>query len=308
MNPPAFSVIIPTYQRATVLPRAVASVLAQTWTDFELLVVDDGSTDHTPRYLESLDDPRVRPLRQENRGVCAARNRGLREARAPWVTFLDSDDEAEPEWLASFREVARRERVGIVTAGARVVERGDGGGTHRGFVEPNYSPLCDCRIRATAGCMATRRDLLLDIGGYAEELRYGENSELAIRLLALCEERGLEVAVIDRPLVVYHRDPSAWRQGDRAFRALRHSAEHILEHHGDRLRARFPGGYANYRGVAAVNAARLGDVAAARRHLWAALKVEPRRLRTYLRLALTCAPPLARRYWRRHGDDAGGEP
>jgi glycosyltransferase involved in cell wall biosynthesis len=89
---------IPTYNRARFLPGALESVFAQTFRDFEVLVVDDGSTDETPDLLARYGD-RVRVVRQENRGRAAARNRALQEARSPYVSFLDSDDRWLPEKL-----------------------------------------------------------------------------------------------------------------------------------------------------------------------------------------------------------------
>jgi hypothetical protein len=88
---------------------------------------------------------------------------------------------------------------------------------------------------------------------------------------------------------------------------MRRAAEYILRLHGDRLRALSPPRYANYRAVAAINAARLGDLEAARTHLWAALRAMPTRGRTWCRLLLTLMPPLAVRFWRRHGDAAAPE-
>lgn len=99
-RPPALvSVIVPTFNRRNFLQKAVESVLAQTFPDFELLIVDDGSTDSTERYCAGLLDARIRYFRQENRGVSAARNHGIREARSDWIAFLDSDDLWQPQKL-----------------------------------------------------------------------------------------------------------------------------------------------------------------------------------------------------------------
>jgi hypothetical protein len=95
---PRVSVILPTYNRASTLRRAVGSVLAQSWQDFELIVVDDGSTDGSADGLENLDW-RIRVLRRENGGVSAARNYGLAEAGGELITFIDSDDEWRPYFL-----------------------------------------------------------------------------------------------------------------------------------------------------------------------------------------------------------------
>lgn len=97
---PTVSVVIPTYNRVDVLPRAVESVLDQTYEDFELLVVDDGSSDGTLSLLDSYDDPRVRVVSHGvNRGANVARNTGIEHANGEFVAFLDSDDSWHPEKL-----------------------------------------------------------------------------------------------------------------------------------------------------------------------------------------------------------------
>ncbi len=90
---PQVSVVIPTFNRAHILGRAIESVLNQTYTDLELIVVDDGSVDDTEAIVAKIPDTRLRYVRQaRNRGVSAARNRGIAEARGEWLAFLDSDD------------------------------------------------------------------------------------------------------------------------------------------------------------------------------------------------------------------------
>ena len=96
---PLVSVILPTCNRAGRLPRALTSVLDQTYPHWELLVVDDGSEDHTAAVVAGVADPRVRFLRVEHRGVCGARNAGLAEARGELVTYLDDDNTMHPGWL-----------------------------------------------------------------------------------------------------------------------------------------------------------------------------------------------------------------
>jgi glycosyltransferase involved in cell wall biosynthesis len=127
MNP-LVSVIIPTYNRATLLPRAIESVRQQTHENWELIVVDDGSQDGTEAVVKSLQDPRIRYERHEvNRGVSAARNTGLRLAQGQWVAFLDSDDYWRREKLAVQLETARNSRlknVGIVLCAMEIQETG----------------------------------------------------------------------------------------------------------------------------------------------------------------------------------------
>lgn len=102
-----FSVIIPTYNRIALLREALDSVIAQTFTDYEVIVVDDGSTDDTPGVIASYGD-RVRFFRQENRGPGQARNLGIQNASGEYVAFLDSDDLWFPWTLASYHEAIQQ--------------------------------------------------------------------------------------------------------------------------------------------------------------------------------------------------------
>jgi glycosyltransferase involved in cell wall biosynthesis len=122
---PFFSVVIPVYNRAADLSRAVASVLAQSEADFEIVVVDDGSTDDPAAALNRFADPRIVLIRQENRGGGAARNAGIDRARGRFVAFLDSDDVFLPHHLAALRALLEGS---VKTAGyARIqVDRGGG--------------------------------------------------------------------------------------------------------------------------------------------------------------------------------------
>ena len=105
MNMPFFSVIIPTFNRRPFLEKAVESVLSQTCGDFELIIVDDGSTDGTGRMIQGCEDARLHYFFQPQRGVACARNQGLARARGACIAFLDSDDWWLKEKLARFREV-----------------------------------------------------------------------------------------------------------------------------------------------------------------------------------------------------------
>jgi hypothetical protein len=101
MSDPAVSVVIPTYNRERFIGSAVRSIVVQTFADWELIVVDDGSTDSTVECVAAIGDPRVRIVRlTSNCGIAAARNRGLEEARGRYIAWLDSDDVAKPDRLA----------------------------------------------------------------------------------------------------------------------------------------------------------------------------------------------------------------
>lgn len=105
---PTFSVVIPTYNRAQLLARTVRAFLAQDGVPFEVIVVDDGSTDATPEVLAGFRDPRLRVLRQPNAGLASARNAGLLQARGQYVLFNDDDIVPEAGFLQAHLALHRR--------------------------------------------------------------------------------------------------------------------------------------------------------------------------------------------------------
>jgi hypothetical protein len=139
---PRVSVIMPTYNRAGYLPDALASVAAQSYPDWELVVVDDASTDGTADFLSTVDDERVRPVRVPHGGVCAARNAGLAAATGEIVASLDDDNHMHPNWLKAvvwaFGRQPELEVVygGIVLDDPDRVNRKGSGALPRMFLRP----------------------------------------------------------------------------------------------------------------------------------------------------------------------------
>lgn len=122
---PTVSVVIPTYNRAQLIARSIKSVLSQTYQDFEIIIVDDGSTDNTEEVVSSFNDERIRYIRHEkNKGEAAARNTGIKAAKAEFIASQDSDDEWLPEKLAKQVNILKdaSPKVGVVYTGFWKIE------------------------------------------------------------------------------------------------------------------------------------------------------------------------------------------
>lgn len=195
------SVIIPTYNRAHTLVRALDSVLAQTRTADEIIVIDDGSTDDTPRLMER-DYKSVKYFYRENRGVSAARNTGIRKATGDWIAFLDSDDEWLPEKLQlQLQRLAQNKKCRIIhneeiwiRNGVRVNQMNK----HRKFggMIFNYClPLCVISPSA----VMIHRSIFDRVGVFDESLPACEDYDLWLRICAF-----YPVEYIEEPLILKH--------------------------------------------------------------------------------------------------------
>ena len=204
------SVVIPAFNYAHYLPQAIASVLAQSHADFELLIIDDGSTDDTRAVVAALADPRLRYVWQENAGLSAARNTGVREARHAFVAFLDADDLWQPEFLATvlqrFAELPEN-FAAIATDTTRI----DAAGQPRSV--PGYTALRTGELTARDFCLRNRplsssivlkKHVFADCGGFDTALRSSEDRDMWIRLTA----RGHRFFFIAEPLAFIRRHPA----------------------------------------------------------------------------------------------------
>ena len=183
---PRVSVVIPVFNRAQAVERAIASVLAQTCQDFEIIVVDDGSTDTTISVVKAMTDPRIRLIRHEmNRGGGAARNTGYRAGSAPFVAFLDSDDEWLPTKLERQLEVFERgdDRLGLVYTGA---DRIYPDGTAKRYIPRRDADLARTllteNVIGETSLGMVRRSALDAIDGFDESLPAAQDMDLWLRL------------------------------------------------------------------------------------------------------------------------------
>ncbi len=198
---PRVSVVVPAYQAARTIGAAVSSVLGQTYSDLELVVVDDGSTDATAA-IASAHEGAVRVVRQENRGVAAARNRGLAEARGELIAFCDADDMLFPEHVEALVRLWD-ERGGIVTANSYWLLPG---GIHPartrykgGFPAPRDQRRAILEQNFVSPLSLFPRALADEIGSFPVERRRAEDWHFWLRAILA----GHRVSLQPRPLSLY---------------------------------------------------------------------------------------------------------
>jgi glycosyltransferase involved in cell wall biosynthesis len=231
---PLFSVIIPVHNRYDMARRAVDSVLAQTFADFELIVVDDGSTDSTPLLGEEYRG-RIDFIRIPHGGVSAARNAGIGRASAPWIAFLDSDDLWLPVKLErQWRFIRERPEFLIHQAGEAWIRRGRRVNPRRRHLMREGRIFMEslelCLVSPSAAVMA--RELFDRHGFFDEDLPACEDYDLWLRVT-----REEAVGLLPEPLVVRHGGHpdqlSSRYWGMDRFRL--YSIIKLLERHGDEL-------------------------------------------------------------------------
>lgn len=185
-----FSIVTPLYNKKDCIARTLACVLAQSFTDFEMIVVDDGSTDGGDAVAAACTDPRVWLLRQPNGGAAAARNTGIKAASRPYIAFLDADDLWEPEYLAAqaalIRDFPEADVWGFayrrITKNIHVPQPRFGVPEgFRGILEHPWSDA-GCGMLWTSA-LVTRKSALEKAGGFDTRIAYGEDLDLWFRLL-----------------------------------------------------------------------------------------------------------------------------
>jgi glycosyltransferase involved in cell wall biosynthesis len=180
------SVVMPLYNKAEHVRESISSALVQSFKRFEFIVVDDGSTDSSAAIVETVSSPKIRLIRQSNQGVSAARNRGMREAAAGWVAFLDADDLWRNDHLAQlwktheafpqaalvandYSAAAANSRVGAAEVSRRMTGR---------FIDE--AARGEAWVFTSAAMV--RKDVALGAGGFAEGESRGEDIDLWIRM------------------------------------------------------------------------------------------------------------------------------
>lgn len=278
------SVVVPTRDRADTLPRAIESVLRQTLDRFELVVVDDASTDRTPELLAGIDDERLRVHRFDTpAGANAARNAGVDLARGEYISFLDSDDELHPEHLERVTRTfeALPERCACVTTACELVD--DSGRVTLTSLSDRwvaYEDVLEGRFVGKFSCATFRRSVFGQVGPLDEELEASQDYDFFIRMLG----EGHSVYRLGEVLVTSHRGPG--RISDSPERRIR-GGRRILEKHGEELS---DGAHARLHYYIGFGHAHAGDLRRARQRFRRSIRRAPTWVLPYVHLAAAVHP------------------
>ena len=193
ISKPNFSVVIPLYNKASHIKRAIDSVLQQSEQDFEIIVVNDGSSDGGEEFVRQYDEARIRLYEQENAGVSVARNKGVELSRGEHIAFLDADDEWMPHFLAEILNLIKSFPEAKMYSTAYTVKRENGS-----YINPAYEPLpkhpwkgiisnyIECKIHdsepVTSSTVCIKKEVFESLGGFIPGMKIGEDTEMWFRI------------------------------------------------------------------------------------------------------------------------------
>lgn len=185
---PLISVVIPLYNKESTIRKTIETVLSQTYKKFEVIIVNDGSKDDSVRVVSTYSDKRIRLVSQDNAGVSAARNRGVREARGEYIAFLDADDHIAPnhleEMVSLIQEYGKNASIFSTNFyrqfpdGERFINRSE---TYRGIIH-NYFKAIQKGALINSSCVCISKDAFISVGGFREQFSVGEDIDLWNRL------------------------------------------------------------------------------------------------------------------------------
>lgn len=205
-----FSVIIPLYNKAPYIAKAIESVLGQTFRDFEVIVIDDGSTDQSLEVAKTFENKSITIISQPNSGVSTARNNGVKLAKHPYICFLDADDWWHPTFLEEMKRlITDFPDAGIYGSGYYIVKNGKERIAPIGVPQGFERGIIDyCEVYAKTLCMPLTsisvvipKHIFDEEKGFKSQLKLGEDFDLWIRI-ALKHQ----VILVNKPLAYYNQD------------------------------------------------------------------------------------------------------
>jgi len=201
------SIIIPLYNKGIRIRRTIESVLAQTYTDFEVIVVDDGSTDDSAKYVKEYNDYRIHYLYKDNGGVSSARNYGFRNSKSDWLLFLDADDELMPNALAAFITLQKKYPksnylVGLSKWYQNNVDITKTKSNKQSYISNHpYFAIWLGKYYPGTRNMLVHRSLIETYGGFDKRMSFYEDWEFSLRLA-----KHARIALVSDYVGIYNQD------------------------------------------------------------------------------------------------------
>lgn len=287
---PFFSVVIPAYNRANTIGRAISSVLEQSYQDFEVVVVDDGSTDSTKNVIQIVPSNQVKYFYQSNKGVSSARNLGVSNASGEYICFLDSDDIVMPDWLLYFKqEIDSNLSTDVVFCNCKV-KRINGSEEVLNALYPYKSYQKDESGIYLAGIFTIRRNLFSQIGGFDEGLKFGEFTDLGFRI----KKYQPKVSFVNYIGMVYF---IAQEGGGKNLNNKITSILHILQKHPEYFNENRRAHQLYLQNVG-ISYLKLGDYALGRKYLLSAWKIRKIQLKILVKILVAISPFLSKQFWK----------
>ncbi|SKB36891.1 Glycosyltransferase involved in cell wall bisynthesis [Salegentibacter holothuriorum] len=290
------SIITPSFNRAYLLPRMIESVLRQTFKNWELIIMDDGSTDNTKEVVEAYNDSRIKYFYTENSGAADKRNQGVEKSQYEFIIFLDSDDEVVSNWLTEFVHQIRKNKANIVSCGGQKCNsKGEVIGT---ILPVNLGPLFqNIKANFMAGSILYHKRYFIESGGFDRNLKSGQHTDLFLRIITDIPEIELKVFTINKPLVrVYLHTGTRIRHDNNAV----YSGTVLFIKKHKKLLTNNPAIFSQYLSIAGVSAIRTKKYKEANSFFYQAIKCNKGNLKLYFQLIVSFIPFFRDKFWQQN--------
>lgn len=275
------SIVTPTYNRAHLIPKTIESVQKQTYTDWELIIVDDGSTDATEKTIQPfLKDTRISYIKKENSGATHTRNVGAAHAKGDFITFLDSDDEAYPNWLQSIHQLTD-DTTAIICAGA--IKKMPDGQLLKEEPWPCRFFGQNLKLKFTCGSLVISRAVFEAVGGYDIHLKSNQHTDLGYRLLTYLKDSPLQKKHTDECLIQINIHTGArirtnWKQvSDGSLQFINKHYDFLVQNNSIRH-------IANIYSVIAYSNYKMNQRQKSLQYLMKSIRYDPSNMKNYLKL------------------------
>jgi len=290
VNRPFFSIIIPTYNNAHLINHTIDSVLDQTYKNYEIIIVDDGSNDDTETIVANKINlfEAINYFRKENGGVSSARNLGVKNSKGKYLIFLDSDDVLVKESLQDFYSIAIGDVYDIIFSDVLKINKKNKTQLRINATDP-YG-ISKGKGLYLAGAFCIKKTFFNKINGYDENIKYGENTELKFRIDAENPQRSYTKKIS----IIYNDRDSG--QSKNLINKI-HSNDYILEKHKQYF-IKYPKVKQFYFQNTAIAQIRLRLYSDSKKNIINAWLSYPKNYKTFIRMILIHLPLLARKIWK----------